>query len=83
MQNPEYQELRELVQQMFNMLDYTEETDSGKIFHPIQFSCARALMTKPFSEILNKLRAAAVESDIPQSEDCDCVGFHTGACQSE
>ena len=46
----------ELVKEMFRMLDITEESDQGHIFHPITFSCCRVMMHEPFAKILKELK---------------------------
>jgi hypothetical protein len=53
--------LKEDLKKFFEMLDYTEESDSGRIFHPINISCVRALMVKPLDEVLGRLRKHAYE----------------------
>lgn len=50
----------ELVKELFRMLDTTEESDEGRIFHPITFSCCRSLMTEPFGRILRELKESIV-----------------------
>jgi hypothetical protein len=49
-------ELQTLVRDFFTFLDHTEESDSGKIFHPITISCVRVLMIEPLSACLNKMK---------------------------
>ena len=48
----------ELVRELFKFLDYTEESDNGRIFHPIQISCCRALMSEPLGKVLKELKAS-------------------------
>ena len=49
-------ELRVCVKEFFEKyLNYTEESDSGKMFHPITVSCCRAMMTEPLSNLLDKM----------------------------
>ena len=48
----------DLVRELFEFLDYTEESDSGTIFHPIRISCCRALMLEPLGEVLKELKAS-------------------------
>lgn len=58
----EYQEkldgldLEGLVKEFISYLDYTEESDSGNVFHPICISSVRVLMSQPLGMCLNKLR---------------------------
>ena len=53
--------LRGLLKEFFQMLDSTEESDSGRIFKPIQISSCRALMIKPLNKLLNDLRKEAMK----------------------
>ena len=54
-------ELKELVKEFFSYLDYTEESDSGYEFHPIEIGCCRVLMTEPLNILLQKLRTKIKE----------------------
>lgn len=54
-------ELEQLIKEFFGYLDYTEESDSGRIFHPITISCCRVMMhdkvdlcLKRMKEIINE-----------------------------
>jgi len=52
--------LKQLVQKLFTeYLDYTEESESGREFHPVHVSCSRAMMTKPCSELLQEIKKEA------------------------
>lgn len=51
--------MKELVRELFELLDYTEESDEGKIFHPVTISCCRALMTERLNKVLMDLREAS------------------------
>ena len=48
--------LEELVAEFLSYLDYTEESDSGNVFHPITIGCCRILMSKPLDFVINSLR---------------------------
>jgi len=53
----EQTELEVCVKEFFEKyLNRTEESDGGKIFHPITISCCRALMLQPLDELLEKMR---------------------------
>jgi len=56
--------IKELVRELFKMLDYTEESDGGNIFHPITITSCRVMM----NERLNKLLAELKEASNVQSE---------------
>jgi hypothetical protein len=48
--------IEELVKDFFAYLDYTEESDSGRVFHPVEISCCRVLMSEPLGMLLQELR---------------------------
>ena len=49
-------ELRLCVKEFFEKyLNYAEESDSGKMFHPITVSCCRVMMMQPVSDLLHKM----------------------------
>ena len=45
-----------LIEQLFSMLDKTEETDDGIVFHPNQLRSCRAADTEKLNKILTELR---------------------------
>jgi hypothetical protein len=47
----------ELVEWLFEYLDYTEESDGGSIFHPVTISCCRAMMHEPLDQLLKELKS--------------------------
>jgi hypothetical protein len=50
-------ELRLCVKEFFEKyLNYAEESDSGKMFHPITVSCCRVMMMQPLSNLLHEMR---------------------------
>lgn len=52
-----------LVREFFEILDRTEETDSGRVFHPTQISCCRVMDRKELEEVLLSLKQTLEESD--------------------
>jgi len=49
-------ELEACVKEFFEeYLNYAEESDSGKMFHPITVSCCRAMMTEPLNNLLARM----------------------------
>jgi hypothetical protein len=49
-------ELRVCVKEFFDKyLNHTEESDSGKMFHPVVISCCRAMETEPLCNLLDKM----------------------------
>ena len=54
-------ELKKEVDKFFEFLDYTEETDSGVVFHPIQLSNVRVMLQEPVSNCLRRMKELAKE----------------------
>jgi hypothetical protein len=49
--------LKECVKDFFtNYLDVQEESDSGRMFHPISISCCRAMKTSPLNALLSEMK---------------------------
>lgn len=51
--------LKSLVRELFELLDHTEETDSGKEFHPITITCCRVMMNERLNKLLSELKEAS------------------------
>lgn len=45
-----------LVKALFELLDKTEETDEGRVFHPNQISSCRALDAEKLNQVLVELK---------------------------
>jgi hypothetical protein len=45
-----------LVKELFRLLDITEETDDGRVFHPNQISSCRALDAEKLNKVLIELK---------------------------
>lgn len=43
--------------EFFSFLDATEESDSGRVFHPIAISCCRAMQLEPLGKCITALRS--------------------------
>lgn len=57
-------ELKQLTREFFEKyLDYTEESDSGNIFHPIRIHCCRVMMNEPLNKLLERMKELAFEED--------------------
>jgi len=54
-------ELKEAVKEFFTWLDREEETDSGRVFHPVTIGCCRVLWTEPLNDCLKRMRKFANE----------------------
>jgi hypothetical protein len=52
--------IKELVRELFEMLDYTEESDGGNIFHPITITCCRVMMHERLNKLLAELKQCTV-----------------------
>jgi len=60
------QELKEAVKEFFNKyLNRVEESDSGRVFHPITVSCCRAIMLQPLEELLERMRVLSGANEDP------------------
>lgn len=61
-EEPTKESLKDMVKSFFkDYLDVTEESDNGKLFHPVQVSCCRAMMTEPLNDLLVKMKREAYE----------------------
>ena len=55
--NGTYDELRECVKEFFEKyLNRREESDSGRLFAPVQVSSVRVMLVEPLGELLEKMR---------------------------
>lgn len=48
--------LKECVKEFFEYLDYQEESDSGRLFNPIQISCCRVMKVEPLDKLLAEMK---------------------------
>jgi hypothetical protein len=49
--------LKECVKEFFDSyLNYTEESDSGRMFQPITISCGRVMKMKPLEDLLIEMQ---------------------------
>jgi hypothetical protein len=44
------------------MLDTTEESENGRLFHPIEISCCRAMMIEPLDQLLDEIKQEIQDS---------------------
>ena len=56
-------DLKQLVKELFSYLDYKEESDSGREFHPVCISNCRVLLTEPLNMLLDTLRYKVAQND--------------------
>jgi hypothetical protein len=56
---PVVPDVKEDLKEFFRILDLREESDSGRIFAPVNISCVRAHLVGPLDEILVRLKAYA------------------------
>lgn len=47
--------LEQAVKHFFSILNRTEESDSGHIFHPVTINCCRVMWMKDLEETLTKM----------------------------
>jgi hypothetical protein len=45
-----------LIQELLSYLDYEEESDSGRVFHPIYISSTRALISPCIAMLIKEMR---------------------------
>lgn len=48
--------IKRLLRDFFELLDKTEESDEGRVFHPVQISCCREQDRLRLNETLIKLK---------------------------
>lgn len=64
----------ELMAEFISYLDYEEESDSGRVFHPIQISSVRAMMTPALDMVIKEMRKRS--DGYGESEQCGICGDH-------
>jgi len=47
---------KELLQELIDILDIEEESDSGTLFHPAYISCCRVLLNKKIGDWFDNVR---------------------------
>jgi hypothetical protein len=47
--------LEQAVHHFFSILNRTEESDSGRIFHPVTINCCRVMWMKDLEDTLTKM----------------------------
>lgn len=52
-------QVKEDLKAFFEILDYTEESDSGRIFNPVNISSVRVHLTAKLNPILDRLKEYA------------------------
>ena len=69
--NGAHDELRECVKEFFQKyLNIREESDSGRMFAPVQVSSVRVMLVEPLGELLEKMRAlSGAERPTPYNPD--------------
>jgi len=50
------EKLETLIKDFFTLLDITEETDEGRVFHPNRISSCRALDAEKLDQVLTELK---------------------------
>lgn len=54
-------QVKQDLKKFFEYLDYQEESDSGRIFNPVNISCVRVHMVQPLNDLLKRLKDYANE----------------------
>lgn len=52
-------EIKQTLKEFFRLLDMKEESESGKVFSPIQITSYRAMLTPKLSKLLEDMRVFA------------------------
>ena len=52
--------MKSLLVRLFEFLDLTEESDSGRIFHPITIGSCRADKLQPLNDLLKEMKKASM-----------------------
>ncbi len=47
----------ELLKEFFSYLDYTEESDSGTVFHPVSIGSSRVMIGEALADLLKEMRS--------------------------
>jgi hypothetical protein len=47
---------KELIKELLSYLDYEEESDSGRVFHPVTISSCRVMAMEPLDMLLTQMR---------------------------
>lgn len=62
--------LKACVKEFFDSyLNVTEESDSGRLFHPISISCGRALKLEPLEKLLEEMQALSEAKRLRRNHD--------------
>ena len=49
------------LKRFFEMLDRVEESDNGRLFHPITISCCRVMMMPEMEAILKRMKEYSIK----------------------
>jgi hypothetical protein len=63
-------ELEQCVKSFFeDYLDRVEESDGGRLFHPVYISCSRVLKVTPLNSLLTKMRTLSGAKPLEEQDD--------------
>jgi 3'-phosphoadenosine 5'-phosphosulfate sulfotransferase (PAPS reductase)/FAD synthetase len=54
-------DLKECVREFFKILDSQEESEEGRMFHPVTINCCRAMMIEPLNKLLDRMKELSNE----------------------
>ncbi len=54
-------DLKECVREFFKILDSQEESEEGRMFHPVTIRCCRAMMIEPLNKLLDRMKELSNE----------------------
>ncbi len=53
------EQVKQKLKRFFEILDKTEESDEGRVFHPVTITSVRVMLTKELNVILEELKSHA------------------------
>ena len=59
---PEDAPLSDMVKRLFEYLDYQEESESGRSFHPVTIGSCRVMFQEPLNDLLKRMKSLSRES---------------------
>lgn len=52
----ENEHLKNLIRNFFEFLDRTDESENGRVFHPVSIGCCRAAWMEPLDKLLKEMK---------------------------
>lgn len=61
--------LKKLIKEFIDILEETEESNSGRVFHPVTINSCRVLKTKRIAHLINEIKKCINYDELPDFED--------------